>query len=45
MDSIVLIGLSPEVFKQFAQLVLAVVGKSPPPQPKEPSPPQEVGEA
>lgn len=30
MDCLVLIGLSPEVFKQFAYMFLAAFGKSPP---------------
>jgi hypothetical protein len=44
MDSIVLIGLSESVFKQFAHLVLSMVGKSPPAQPKDPPEPKPTGE-
>jgi hypothetical protein len=39
MDSIVLIGLSESVFKQFAQIVLGVMGKGLPSAPKEPPTP------
>lgn len=36
MDSIVLIGLSPEVFRQFSSLVLSLFGRGSPKDPPEP---------
>lgn len=45
LDSIVLIGLSPEVFKQFSQLVLGMFGRGSPPTPKEPPLPSKEAES